>query len=155
MSVETKLTLNEESLSTVQDLIAVNLDSAAGFREAAEHCTDNDDVKKMFTELAVQRGAQAMELQTLAGMNNETPENSGSVAGAAHRFLLDIRGKLGGGAPVMLIEAERGEDHIKAKYEDALKAIAGSAITDVLNRQYAAVKKGHDDVRDLRDASNA
>jgi uncharacterized protein (TIGR02284 family) len=87
-------------------------------------------------------------------MNSEGPGDSGTVSGAAHRFLMNIRGKLGGGVPVMLIEAERGEDYIKSKYEGALKEHAGSAITDVLNQQYAAVKAGHDRVRELRDKLN-
>ena len=57
-----------------------------------------------------------------------------------------------GDAYVVLIEAERGEDHIKEAYEDVLKATAGSAMNDVLQAQYARVKAGHDKVRDLRDA---
>lgn len=155
MTVETKTTLCDETISCIQDLISVNLDSEKGFREAAEHCGDSPVVKALFTELATQRGAQAIDLKTLVGMNGEESEDSGSVAGAAHRWLLDIRGKLAGGAPVMLIEAERGEDYIKGKYEEALKKNAGSAVTDVLNRQYVAVKAGHDRVRDLRDAINS
>ena len=60
---------------------------------------------------------------------------------------------MNGGDPyVILIEAERGEDHIKEAYEEVLKETAGSAMNDVLTDQYAAVKAGHDKVRDLRDS---
>jgi uncharacterized protein (TIGR02284 family) len=52
---------------------------------------------------------------------------------------------------VVLVEAERGEDQIKRAYEDALVRTAGSAMNDVLTRQYARVKSGHDRIRDLRD----
>jgi uncharacterized protein (TIGR02284 family) len=37
-------------------------------------------------------------------------------------------------------------------YEEVLKETAGSAVNDVLTRQYAKVKAGHDQVRDLRNA---
>lgn len=64
-----------------------------------------------------------------------------------------MRSKLNSGdAYVILIEAERGEDHIKDAYEDVLKETAGSAMNDLLQSQYAKVKAGHDKVRDLRDA---
>lgn len=64
-----------------------------------------------------------------------------------------MRGELNGGDPyVILIEAERGEDHIKEAYEDVLKETAEDAVNDVLTAQYAIVKAGHDQVRDSRDA---
>ncbi|TWT39087.1 PA2169 family four-helix-bundle protein [Blastopirellula retiformator] len=55
----------------------------------------------------------------------------------------------------ILAEAEAGEDHIKHAYEDALKETAGSAMNDVLQKQYAQVKQGHDRIRDMRDAFKA
>jgi uncharacterized protein (TIGR02284 family) len=64
---------------------------------------------------------------------------------------MDLRAAFGAGTHAMLSEAERGEDYIKGKYEEILKGTAGSAVTDVLNRQYRAVKIAHDRVRDLRD----
>lgn len=154
MALETKATLSEPTIAALQALIRVNLDSEKGFREAAGHCDGNTIVVGLFEELARQRSVQAAELRRLVGINEEEPEDTGSAAGTAHRFLLNVRGKLGGGAPVMLIEAERGEDSIKSAYEETLKQHAGSAVTDVLNRHYAAVKAGHDQVRDMRDALN-
>ena len=52
---------------------------------------------------------------------------------------------------LMLVEAERGEDAIKQASETVLRANAGSAMNDVLTRQYATIKSGHDRIRDLRD----
>ena len=46
----------------------------------------------------------------------------------------------------------RGEDAIKHTYEDALKDTAGSPVNPVLQRQYIEVKRGHDTIRDMRDA---
>jgi uncharacterized protein (TIGR02284 family) len=52
----------------------------------------------------------------------------------------------------VLAEAERGEDTIKQAYEAALRDHPGTAMNDVLQRQYLQVKHAHDRVRDLRDA---
>jgi uncharacterized protein (TIGR02284 family) len=151
MALETKTNLTEETISALNDLIQVNIDAQKGFDEAASEIQDLN-IANMFRELSTQRSQQAMELQSLVVQNRQTPTDSGSIAGAIHRGWMNLRTALGGGNQVVLNEAERGEDHIKAKYEEALKCCTGSAVTDVLNRQYASVKKAHDRVRDLRDA---
>ena len=153
MNTETKLSLNRETVDALQELIQVNIDSRDGFNEAASQLEDMT-ISSMFRQLGEDRNEQASELRTIVAANREEPEDSGSMAAAAHRMLIDIRAALGGGIPVILSEAERGEDWIKSKYEEVLKATAGSAVNDVLQRHYAAVKAAHDRVRDMRDAYN-
>ncbi len=58
---------------------------------------------------------------------------------------------MGGDAYSVLAEAERGEDTIRASYESILRDNPTGAMADVLQRQYLAVKRQHDKVRDLRD----
>ncbi len=153
MSIETKTSLNAETLNALQDLIQINLDSEKGFAEAAEKVKDQR-LSVLFGRLGQERGEQATELQHYVEMNSDREPVEGSYLAAFHRAWLSLRGKLAGGsAHVILVEAERGEDQIKHAYEDALRATAGSAMNDVLTRQYAAVKSGHDQVRDLRDAT--
>ena len=154
MSLETKTSLKQETIDALQELIQINIDSRDGFRNAAEHI-DVMAISEMFNDFAAQRDQQASELRTLISANLETPNESGSVSAAAHRMWMDLKSALGGGESSILSEAERGEDHIKAKYEAVLKHTAGSAVNDVLQRQYAAVKMAHDRVRDMRDAYKA
>lgn len=151
MNYETKTTLNKDTIDVLQSLIQVNIDSREGFHEAAEN-VDDLSISSLFRELASQRNNNVSELRSLVSTNMEEPQDSGSTAASMHRTWMDLRAALGGGVSAMLSEAERGEDHIKAKYEETLKKTAGSAVTDVLNRQYADIKAGHDRVRDLRDA---
>ncbi|HEY1065265.1 MAG TPA: PA2169 family four-helix-bundle protein, partial [Pirellulales bacterium] len=93
------------------------------------------------------------ELQQIVNFNGEEPTDDGSFKATVHRAWLDVRAALNGGdAGVILSEAERGEDAIKELYEEVLKETSGSAVNDVLTRQYAKVEAGHDKVRDLRDA---
>lgn len=148
--METVMNLNEKTLKKVQDLIQINIDSAKGCKDAAEK-VDSPLIGHLFSGLADERKAQAEELKNFVRLNQEEPEDSSSAAGTAHRLWLDFRAAINGGEPkVILIEAERGEDKIKEEYEESLKETAGSPLNDVLTRHYAAVKAGHDRVRDLR-----
>jgi uncharacterized protein (TIGR02284 family) len=150
MTTNTKTALRAETVLALQDLIQVNIDSRDGFNDAAEHVEDVT-LAAIFQELSSQRNDQISELRTLVAANAEEPNASGSAAAAVHRGWMDLRAALGGGAAAILSEAERGEDHIKGKYEDALKNEETMGVRDVLSRQYAAVKLAHDRIRDLRD----
>jgi len=145
--------LSDQSINWLQTLIEVNIDSYDGFKEAAEKLQENGSpLVEMFRSLADQRSVQASELQAIVASNAEKPEETGSVAAAAHRTWMDLRSALGGGEHAILAEAERGEDHIKAKYEEAINELAGCTCVPTLQRHYSAVKTSHDKVRDLRDA---
>lgn len=152
MSLETKSTLTDETIEKLQKLIRANIDSYNGFHESAEELNDAR-LSTLFRQIGDDRSAMASELQQQVEFNGEEAEDDGSVAAKTHRIWINIRGKLNGGDPyVILIEAERGEDHIKEAYEEVLTETAGSAMNDVLSRQYAKVKAGHDKIRDLRDS---
>ncbi len=152
MSLETKTDLNEKTINKLQKLIRANIDSYDGFREAAEEVKDKE-LSALFHKLAVDRSAMAEELQRYVEWNGEEAEDDGSFAASVHRAWINVRGKLNGGdSYAILAEAERGEDHIKEAYEDVLEETAGSAMNDVLQSQYARVKKVHDQIRDMRDA---
>jgi len=152
MTLETKNNLNEKTIDKLQKLIRANIDSYDGFKEAAES-VENAPVKELFCKLAEKRSDMATELQQYVEWNGKDAEDDGSVAAAVHRIWLNIRIKFtSGDTKAVLEEAERGEDHIKEAYEEVLKETAGSAMNDVLQKQYASVKAGHDQIRDLRDA---
>ncbi len=151
MAAETKLTLTSETIDALQELVQVNIDSRDGFRHAAGEIQEMA-VANMFMQMADERDHQAQELRSLMTLNDEEAPKEGSFAAAAHRTWMDLRTALGGGLQTVLDEAERGEDYIKGKYETAMKNHAGTAVSDVLHRQFAAVKAAHDRVRDMRDA---
>ena len=152
MGLETKTTLNDSTIAGLQKLIRYNIDSFDGFREAAED-VDDSAVASLFRELAGERSQMATELQKHVEKNDRDAEEDGTVMAAVHRAWIKVRAKINGGdAHPILCEAEKGEDYIKAAYEEVLKDTAGSAVNDLLTQQYAKVKAGHDRVRDLRDS---
>lgn len=153
MTAETTTTMTPETVEHLQNLIRMNIDSRDGFREAAEKI-DDPALAKAFREIATERAAQASDLQHYVVLNEGTPQREGSTAAALHRTWIKVREALAGSTRhAVLAECERGEDHIKAAYETALKAVPGNPINDLLLKQYSAVKRTHDAVRDLRDAS--
>jgi uncharacterized protein (TIGR02284 family) len=150
--METITNLNDETIKGIQSLIEINIDSSKGFDQAAEKI-ENDQIANLFRECGRERDKNAGELKVAAAINNEEPEDSGSLKGTAHRWWLNIRGTVtGGNEHTVLADAERGEDAIKKRYEEVLKDTAGSPLNDVLQRQYAQVKARHDQIRDMRDA---
>lgn len=150
--METVSTLREETISSIQDLIQINIDSSKGFNDAAEKI-ENHDIANLFRQCAAERDQYAGQLKSLIEVNGEDPKDSGTIKGTMHRWWLNIRGVVqSGDEHALLAEAERGEDAIKARYEDTLKDTAGSAVNDVLQSQYASVKARHDQIRDMRDA---
>lgn len=150
--METVTTLNDETVSGVQKLIEINIDSSKGFTAAAEK-VENRDIANYFRRCGQRREAFSGELQRIIGMNGEEPEDSGTLKGTMHRWWLELRGTVqSGDEHAMLAEAERGEDAIKERYEEVLKETAGSPLNAMLHRQYASIKQDHDTIRDMRDA---
>lgn len=146
--------LDRNAISNLQTLIRLNVDSADGFKAAADHLKSGR-VADAFREMSTERSAQAHELQSLVVMNEEEPREEGSLVAAAHRSWMDLRSAFGGGDVAILQEAERGEDAIKGEYEKVMKMKELGSVAETLRRQYAKVKAGHDRVRDLRDACQA
>lgn len=149
MMLETTLTLNEETVADVRELIQINIDSYNGFKQAAEHTADTP-LSLLFNELAAQRLGQAVALQKLIIRDDEDSISEGSVVGRIHRGIMSWKHAFGGGSASVLREAERGEDYIKAKYEAALARSTGTSVSELLNEQYADVQETHDQVHRLR-----
>lgn len=149
--METKTRLEPETIRGLQELIQINMDASRGFDEVA-HQIKGVPLAQLFQRLGEERAGLAIELKEFVSWNGQQPVEEGSVAARIHQLWIDLRGKLNPDDPYpLLIEAERGEDHIKAAYETVIRETVGSALNDVLLAQYERVKAGHDLVRDLRD----
>lgn len=153
MAMHTNSVLSRETIAALQELIQVNLDSRDGFVEASEN-VEEMSIGSLFRELAAERNGQASELRSLVASQSKEPADSGSYVAAAHRLWMDLRAAVGGGSAAMLSEAERGEDHIKRKYEETMMEHQGETVREILQRHYEAVKASHDRVRELRDHYN-
>jgi uncharacterized protein (TIGR02284 family) len=80
------------------------------------------------------------------------PEDDGTVLAGAHRMFLNLKSMMTGQDDKAIVnEVEAGEDHIKAKFEDALGDMKLSpAVRSVIESCYSSVKAGHDQMRDIK-----
>lgn len=136
---------NEHDISVLNSLIKTTLDSRKGFRDAAEEASSTR-FSEMFAEFAAERGAVASRLQQEVRRLGGEPEDDSSFMAAAHRTFMDLKAAITGRDDKAVIgEVERGEDYIKAKYEEALKdqELSPSARA-VIAEGFASVRAGHD-----------
>jgi uncharacterized protein (TIGR02284 family) len=154
MALETTSTLDSTTISHLQTLARLNIDSRDGFVYAASKLPHESlAIRELFDDAAQQRGQLADELNKYVDLNDSSKITNGSVSASLHRSLMALRDLFSSEHDpyAVLAEAERGEDVIKTAYETALKECTGSAVTSILNHQYALVKSMHDKIRELRD----
>lgn len=145
-------TISEKTVSALNDLIEICCDGAEGFGKAAKE-VDRPELRDLFSQLSTQRRGFAEELRACVREFGEKPEDSGSMAAAAHRGWMNLREALSTkDNHTILAECERGEDHAIAAYRKASAEVIDTAAAAIVSRQQAEVQKSHDRVRDLRDS---
>ncbi len=151
--LETTMIGSNTDLTTLNGLIKTTIDSVNGYQESAQ-AVETERVRTMFTELAQDRQKVVPQLQAEVARLGGNPEDDGSATAAAHRTWVDLKSAVTGRDDKSIInEVERGEDHIKHKYESALEdRDLSSEARNVIQQAYASVKRGHDRVRDLKHA---
>lgn len=144
----------KDTLTTINDLIETCKDGQEGFRTASEGSSESD-LKELFSSYSLQRSKFAGELQTEAkGLGDKTPEETSSLAGAAHRGWMNIKSALTSkDRHSILSECERGEDVAVGAYKEALESDLPANIRQIVERQSREVKAAHDKIRALRDAT--
>lgn len=137
----------------LNSLIATTIDSINGYQESAD-AVENPQFREMFQELARDRQQALPQLQAAVARLGGNPEDDGTALAAAHRAFVDLKSAITGRDDKAVInEVERGEDHIKDKYETALNDTSLSAeARQVVQQAYDSVRRGHDRVRDLKHA---
>ena len=141
----------DKDIGCLNGLITTTIDSVDGYREAATDAS-NASFRTIFLDRANERQGVVSELQTEVRNLGGSPDDSGSALAGAHRMFLNLREAIAGGDDKAIIaEVERGEDHIKAKYEAALTdADLSPETVSTIQRCYRSVKEGHDQMRDLK-----
>ena len=141
---------NDRDIKVLNDLIKTTLDSHKGFVDAAEDRQSQHG--QFFAQMAQERSQVASQMQAQVSTLGGTPEDSSSMAAAAHRTFMDIKqAVMGNDDQAVINEVERGEDHIKAKYEAALRDEDLSPQTrQVIEQAYQSIRRGHDQASALK-----
>ena len=147
---------NDHDIKTLNGLIETTLDSADGYSEAAKDAK-NPQLISLFTARATERRQNVSTLQQCVRSLGGDPKDDGTVLATAHRMFVNLRTSLTKDDNTAVVdEVERGEDHIKAKFEDALKDDELSPTTkSVIADAYKSVRAGHDQMRDIKHTLHA
>ena len=142
---------NDNDVSVLNGLIETTLDSMKGYEDAAKDA-ESTQYATMFADFARDRAKVATDLQNQVRDLGGDPELNSSVLAAAHRTFMDLKQAITGKDDKAIIqEVERGEDHIKAKFEDALKQDDLSPATlTAITTAFASVREGHDKMSALK-----
>ncbi|MEG3147774.1 PA2169 family four-helix-bundle protein [Sphingomonas sp. RT2P30] len=145
------MTETSHDIRTLNGLIATTLDSVEGYAEAARN-VQNSRFGQLFTARATERRQVVSALQGEVSRLGGDPEDDGTILAGAHRAFLGLKAAVTGQDDKAIVnEVERGEDHIKAKFEDALKDTDLSPATKAaIQTAYGSVRAGHDEMRDLK-----
>lgn len=146
------MTTSDHAVSTLNSLIETTLDSANGYKEAAENA-DSSQYKSMFADRAARRRQLVGELQTEVRALGGQPEDDQSLLGKLHNKFVDLKASLTAGHDdkAVINEVERGEDFIKAKFEKVSNdSDLPQSTRDLINRAYGQVKADHDEVSRLK-----
>lgn len=147
--------MNETShdISILNTLIATTIDSVEGYTEAAKD-SDSGRFGSIFTSRARERREVASRLQQEVVRLGGRAEDDGTMLAGAHRMFLNLKASMTGHDDKAIVnEVEAGEDHIKAKFEDALgDRQLSPEVRQLIEACYASVKAGHDEMRDIKHA---
>ncbi len=145
------MTDTSHDISTLNGLIATTIDSVDGYRTSAQD-VENPRFAELFTARASERSSVAEQLRAEVKKLGGNPADDGTILAAAHRGFVNLKAAVTNRDDQAIVnEVERGEDHIKAKYEAALKDDNLSPQSrSLVETAYSSVKSGHDQMRDLK-----
>jgi len=150
---------NEKAIDILNDLLRINNDRVVGYEKAREELKEEDaDLGSLFQRYVTESRQYAQELtqeiDRLGGEPAEGTTNSGKV----YRVWMDLKATVTGhDRKTVLNNAEFGEDAAQKAYDTALNADVNydPSLRDLIVRQKAALKVGHDEVKRLRDVEKA
>ena len=150
------MTDTSHDIRTLNGLIATTIDSVDGYRTSAQD-VENSRFAELFTARASERSSVAEQLRAEVKRLGGNPEDDGTILAAGHRAFVNLKAAVTGRDDQAIVnEVERGEDHIKAKFEEALKDDSLSPQSRALvETAFGSVKSGHDQMRDLKHSLEA
>ena len=146
----------QQSSPAVNELIVINNDRCEGYKTAANETKDSD-LKSLFLEFSRQSEGFAQELRRYVPSGSDQPERDETKAsGKLYRVWMDFKAAVTAkDRKAILSSCEYGEDVAKKHYEDVLSNPQGlaSEALDLIRKQSAEIKKGHDTIKSLRDSA--
>lgn len=150
---------NEKVVGVLNDLIRINHDRVVGYEKAIDELKDGDlDLKTLFNRYINESRQYAQELTTEVSRLGGDPADGTTNSGKIYRVWMDLKAVVSGhDRQTVLNNCEFGEDAAQKAYDMALNSDVEfeTSLRDLIVRQKAALKVGHDEVKRLRDLQKA
>jgi len=146
---------NSKVTGVVNDLIRINHDRVVGYEKAIDELKDEDnDLKVLFQRYITESRQYAQELTTEVQRLGGDPADGTTNSGKIYRVWMDLKAAISGkDRQTILNNCEFGEDAAQKAYDTALNADVElePSLRELLVRQKASLRAGHDEVKRLRD----
>jgi len=146
---------NEKVLGILNDLIRINHDRVVGYEKAMDELkTEDADLKALFQRYVTESRQYGQELTTEVSRLGGNPADDTTSSGKVYRVWMDLKANITGhDRKTVLDNCEFGEDAAQKAYDTALNSDVElePSLRDLIVRQKAALKTGHDEVKRLRD----
>ena len=146
---------NEKVIGVLNDLVRINHDRVVGYEKAIDELKDEDaDLKTLFQRYISESRKYAQELEMEVSRLGGDPADGTTNSGKIYRVWMDLKAAVSGhDRKTVLANCEFGEDAAQKAYDTALNSDVDfeASIRDLLVRQKATLKSGHDEVKRLRD----
>lgn len=144
----------------LNDLIEINNDRVVGYEKAIDELKEEDaDLRTLFHRYIQESKQYKTELQQEVQRLGGEPTTDGTTnSGKIYRVWMDLKAVVTGRDRKSVLEnCEFGEDAAQKAYDMALNGETEmeTSLRDLLVRQKAQLKVGHDEINRLRDLQKA
>jgi uncharacterized protein (TIGR02284 family) len=150
---------NKKSIGVINDLIQINNDRIVGYEKAIDELKDEDaDLKTLFHRYTQDSKQFVTELTHEVTRLGGEPSDSTTNSGKVYRVWMDLKAAITGkDRKTILDNCEFGEDAAQKAYDMALNSDADleAPLRELVIKQKAALRVGHDEVKRLRDMHKA
>jgi len=146
---------NEKVIGVLNDLIEINNDRIVGYENAIKELKEDDgDLRSLFQRYIQESREYKTELTNEVTRLGGDPADGTTNSGKVYRVWMDLKSAITGkDRKTILNNCEFGEDAAQKAYSAALNSDVDleGTVRDLIVRQKAALKVGHDEVKRLRD----
>lgn len=150
---------NEKVIGILNDLVRINQDRVVGYEKAIDELKDEDaDLSTLFSRYISESRQYGQELTQEVSRLGGDPADGTTNSGKIYRVWMDLKAVVTGHErQTVLNNCEFGEDAAQKAYDTALNSDVDfePSLRDLLVRQKASLKVGHDEVKRLRDMHKA
>jgi uncharacterized protein (TIGR02284 family) len=146
---------NDNVIGILNDLVRINHDRVVGYEKAIDELKDEDaDLRTLFMRYINESRQYGQELTQEVSRLGGDPADGTTNSGKIYRVWMDLKAAITGhDRKTVLNNCEFGEDAAQKAYDTALNSDEEfePSLRDLIVRQKAGLKVGHDEVKRLRD----